>query len=85
MKLAEAYGCPGIRVQHSSEVEDAIRKAMAHKDGPILVEFAVAQEDNVYPMIPAGQTVKEMLDVPEFSAQSTNGAEHTTVMSLAKG
>lgn len=85
VKLAEAYGCPGIRVQHSSEVEDAIRKAMAHKDGPILVEFAVAQEDNVYPMIPAGQTVKEMLDVPEFSAQSTNGAEHTTVMSLAKG
>ncbi len=85
VKLAEAYGCPGIKVQHSSEVESAIRKAMAYKDGPILVEFAVAQEDNVYPMIPAGQTVKEIMDVPETNGQAEKGAEQTTMMSLAKG
>ena len=85
VKLAEAYGCPGLRVQHSSDVEHAIRKALAHNDGPMLVEFAVAQEDNVYPMIPAGQTVKEMLDVPDFATQPTNGSAQKVVMSLAKG
>jgi hypothetical protein len=37
---------------------------MAFNEGPILVEFVVAREDNVYPMIPANQTVEEMLDTP---------------------
>jgi acetolactate synthase-1/2/3 large subunit len=85
VKLAEAYGCPGMRVEHSSDVEDAIRKAMAHDEGPILVEFVVVQEDNVYPMIPSGQTVKEMLDVPDSAEKPANGVPHGTMMSLAKG
>jgi hypothetical protein len=38
---------------------------MAHTDGPVFVEFVVAKEDNVYPMIPAGQTVNEMIDTPD--------------------
>jgi acetolactate synthase-1/2/3 large subunit len=85
VKLAEAYGCPGIRVEQASQVEDAIRKAMAYTDGPILVEFVVAQEDNVYPMIPAGQTVKEMIDIPVSASHPTNGALQGTLISLAKG
>jgi acetolactate synthase-1/2/3 large subunit len=64
VKLAEAHGCPGFRATTSSEVEDLVRRAMGYTDGPVLVEFVVAQEDNVYPMIPAGQTVAEMLDTP---------------------
>ena len=85
VKLADAYGCPGFRVTHSSEVEDVIRKAMAHNDGPVLVEFVVEREENVYPMIPAGQTVKEMIDVPERVTHPTNGVLHETTMSLTKG
>ncbi len=85
VKLAAAYGCPGYRVEHSSEVESAIRKALAHDEGPILVEFVVAQEDNVYPMIPSGQTVKEMLDFPDTAGRPTNGASRGTMVSLAKG
>ncbi|HEY6952706.1 MAG TPA: biosynthetic-type acetolactate synthase large subunit [Bacteroidota bacterium] len=85
VKLADAYGCPGYRVEHSSEVEDVIRKALAYNDGPVLVEFVVAREDNVYPMIPAGQTVKEMLDTPEPVDHSADGVNEETLMVLAKG
>jgi len=65
VKLAEAYGITGMRVTDQNDVEDAVRTAMAHTDGPILVEFVVEREDNVYPMIPAGQTVKEIMDNPD--------------------
>jgi acetolactate synthase-1/2/3 large subunit len=86
VKLADAYGCPGYRVEHSSEVEDVIRKALAYKDGPVLVEFVVAREDNVYPMIPAGQTVKEMIDTPvRVVDHSSNGVKEESIMVLAKG
>jgi acetolactate synthase I/II/III large subunit len=64
VKLAEAHGCPGFRATTSADVEPLIRRAMEYTDGPVLVEFTVVQEDNVYPMIPAGQTVHEMLDIP---------------------
>ena len=64
VKLAEAHGCPGFRATTSSEVEPLVRRAMGYTDGPVLVEFVVVQEDNVYPMIPAGQTVEEMIDIP---------------------
>jgi hypothetical protein len=53
---------------------------MAHDDGPILVEFVVAPEDNVYPMIPANQTVEEMLDTP---VAVTDGSGET--VTLQKG
>ena len=85
VKLAEAYGCPASRVQHASEVEGAIRKAMDHTEGPIFVEFAVEQEDNVYPMIPAGQTVNEIIDVPDPVGEPTNGSPNNQVMTLLKG
>lgn len=64
VKLAEAYGCPAFRATKTSEVEGIIRRVMEYNEGPVFVEFAVAREDNVYPMIPAGQTVHEMLDTP---------------------
>ncbi len=85
VKLAEAYGCPATRVQHSSEVEEAIRSAMRHTSGPVFVEFAVEQEDNVYPMIPAGQTVNEIIDMPEPVTQPTNGVPDGSMMTLVKG
>jgi acetolactate synthase-1/2/3 large subunit len=64
VKLAEAHGCPGIKVTKTSEVEDALRVAL-EREGPVLVECVVEKEDNVYPMIPAGQSVHEMIDTPE--------------------
>jgi acetolactate synthase-1/2/3 large subunit len=64
VKLGEAYGAKAMRVNTSDGVPAAVREALAYREGPILVEFVVEREDNVYPMIPANQTVAEMLDTP---------------------
>jgi len=79
VRLAEAYGCPGTRVTRTGDVESAIRSAMAHTGGPCFVEFVVAAEDNVYPMIPAGQTVNEMIDTPDPASETeqANGSIET--------
>jgi acetolactate synthase-1/2/3 large subunit len=61
VKLAEAYGAVGLRVTQDSEVDAAIKKAMAVKDRPALIDFRVARDENVMPMVPAGCTVEEML------------------------
>lgn len=85
VKLAEAYGCPGFRVTKTSEVEGIIRKVMEYNDGPVFAEFVVAKEDNVYPMIPTGQTIHEMLDTPEPVSIRANGEAIEEVMTLEKG
>lgn len=82
VKLAEAYGIRGLKVTAPAEVEDAIKAALKHTEGPMLVEFVVAPEENVYPMIPAGQTVNEIMDSPEPLEQSH--ATHKTMIH-AKG
>ena len=63
VKLAEAFGIFGARVTDKSQVRSAIMEAMRF-DGPALVDFVVEQEENVYPMIPSGMSVKEMIEEP---------------------
>ncbi|HEU5421902.1 MAG TPA: biosynthetic-type acetolactate synthase large subunit, partial [Nitrolancea sp.] len=62
--LAQAYGIPARRVSHPGEVDEAIRWAQAI-DGPALLEFQVNQEANVFPMIPSGGSVSEMIEAVE--------------------
>jgi len=61
MLIAQAYGIPGRRVTRPEEVDDAIRWARS-VDGPTLLEFQVNQEENVYPMIPSGGSIREMIE-----------------------
>ena len=63
VKLADAFVMKGIRVTERSQSIDAIREAMAHP-GPVLVDFVVEAEENVYPMIPPGQTTAELMEEP---------------------
>jgi len=63
VKLAEAFGMLGTRVTEKSEVLPAVLQAMAH-DGPALIDFVVDEEENVFPMIPAGQTINELIEEP---------------------
>lgn len=67
VKLAEAYGAAGLRIQHVGEVDDGIREAVAI-DKPVFVDVVVDQFENCYPMIPAGGCNHEMLlaDPPEL-------------------
>ena len=72
VKLAEAYGITGIRVTERDQVAGAIQQAM-ETPGPVVVDFVVKTGENVYPMIPAGESVKEMLEQPpaETSGERT--------------
>ena len=63
VKLAEAYRLPGYRVDKLEDIEETMQKASAH-NGPVLIEFVVEQHDMVYPMVPAGADLHEMIRRP---------------------
>lgn len=60
VKLAEAYGALGLRATQTSEVEPLILRALETR-GPVIMDFVVDREEGVYPMVPAGAPIKEMI------------------------
>ncbi|HYA42656.1 MAG TPA: biosynthetic-type acetolactate synthase large subunit [Syntrophobacteraceae bacterium] len=60
VKLAEAYGAVGLRAQRPEEVEPVLRKGFSVKS-PVLMDFHVVAEENVYPIVPPGKSITEML------------------------
>jgi len=60
VKLAEAFGAVGVRVTAKDQVEPALREAIAG-DRLTVIDFKVAQEENVFPMVPAGSEITEMI------------------------
>ena len=60
VKLAEAFGVAGFRATRTGEVEDVLLKGLSTK-GPVLMEFMVDPEENVFPMVPAGGSNVEMI------------------------
>jgi acetolactate synthase-1/2/3 large subunit len=61
VKLAGAYGIKAWRIKRPNEVDRILKAAMAWNEGPCLIEAEVIKEDNVFPMIPAGAGLKDML------------------------
>jgi acetolactate synthase-1/2/3 large subunit len=72
VKLAEAHGIRGIEVNARPQVVTAVREAREHK-GPCLINFRVEKEDAVYPMVPAGADLHQMIRRPH--AKTTVGAD----------
>jgi len=68
-QVAQAYGIPGLTVREKSETIPAIAQAMA-TEGPVLIDFRIVQEENVYPMVAPGAPVHEMIRRPETAKQS---------------
>ncbi len=60
VKLAEAYGWKGIRIEDESQLDAGIEAMLAH-DGPVMVDCQVAKEANCFPMIPSGAAHTDML------------------------
>lgn len=60
VKLAESYGATGIRVTEKKDVRDAIKRAIETK-GPVMIDFVVEPEENVMPMVPAGEAINRMI------------------------
>jgi len=63
VKLADAHGIPGLAVRDRGDLQAAVQTARSH-EGPFLLNFLVEKEDSVYPMIPAGKALHEMIRRP---------------------
>ncbi|MFQ6065712.1 MAG: biosynthetic-type acetolactate synthase large subunit [bacterium] len=61
VKVAEAYGIEGIRVTKPEEVEPALKKALDIA-GPVVLDFRISREENVYPMVPAGAALTQIIE-----------------------
>ena len=61
LKLAEAFGIPAFKASSPDQVDDAIRAAQA-VDGPALVWFEIAEEQNIFPMMPAGKGLSDLIE-----------------------
>ncbi|MFO1463748.1 MAG: biosynthetic-type acetolactate synthase large subunit [bacterium] len=61
VKLAEAYGAVGLRASTKDEVVPVIERALQVRDRPVVIDFVTTLEDNVYPMVPAGGAVSDIV------------------------
>ncbi|OGW49960.1 MAG: acetolactate synthase, large subunit, biosynthetic type [Nitrospirae bacterium RBG_19FT_COMBO_42_15] len=68
VKLAEAYGAVGLRAVEPSDVEGVIKEAIKVKK-PVLMDFVVDREEDVFPMVPAGGAINQMMFAPEKKKQ----------------
>ncbi|MFO7800157.1 biosynthetic-type acetolactate synthase large subunit [Rhodohalobacter sp.] len=65
VKMAEAYGAVGMRATYPDQMQDVLKKAMAIKKGPVLMDFSVIETENCYPMVPSGAALNEMVESDE--------------------
>jgi acetolactate synthase-1/2/3 large subunit len=68
VKIADAFGAKGVRAETPDEVGPVIEKGLA-AEGPVIMEFMVCQEALVYPMVPAGIPLGDMLPYAEQTAE----------------
>jgi acetolactate synthase-1/2/3 large subunit len=74
VKIAEAHGLTGLRVTRRDEVLSAVERARAD-DNTVLIDFRVEQEDSVYPMVPSGASLHDMIRRPLRSALVETSAD----------
>jgi acetolactate synthase I/II/III large subunit len=61
VKVAQAFGAEAVRITNKSDVKKVLQDAMKIKDKPILLDFMVTKEENVFPFVPPGQAINEMI------------------------
>jgi acetolactate synthase-1/2/3 large subunit len=75
VKLAEAYGAVGLRATRPEEVVPILQQAFSTKK-PVIIDFVVDPEENVYPMVPAGEPLNQMYKpMPNVKVQSSNESQ----------
>lgn len=76
VKLARSYGCKAFRIRRSADVRRILRAALEYNEGPCVIDAEVEKEDNVFPMIPSGAAVKDMiLEPPRHKTGGNDGRE----------
>ena len=81
IKIGEAYHIPALRVKKKEEVVPAIEKAMEHQ-GPFLIDFMVEPEENVYPMVPPGASLAQVLEAPKKEAKALSDSAKLPVSNI---
>ena len=66
VKLAESYDAYGIRITKEEEIAEAFAYALEHKDAPTIIECVIEREADVYPIVPTGKTLDDMIMGGEF-------------------
>ena len=61
VKLAESYGAKGFRIKRTADIDKVLQQALAYDEGPCVIHAECEKEDNVFPMIPAGAALTDML------------------------
>jgi len=75
VKLAQAYGAKGFRIRRSSDVRKVLKEALAYNEGPCVIDAEVERLDNVFPMIPAGAGLNEiLLEAPKIKLEKPKGS-----------
>ena len=75
VKLAEAYGAKGLRIRRNADIDKILTQALEYNDGPCLIHAECEKEDNVFPMIPAGAPLSEMIiDPPKHKLAAPRGS-----------
>jgi len=80
VKLAEAYGCVGLRCDNPGEVDNILEKALSVSDVPTVVDFRTHDAEGVFPMIPAGHSNDDIVLGPEFTAAEQQAATRKEVI-----
>jgi acetolactate synthase-1/2/3 large subunit len=82
VKLAEAYGCIGLRVESPDEVDSAIEKARGIEDHPVVIDFRCDPREMCYPMVPAGTSNDDIILGPEYDREEIEQvkAAHTDTL-----
>ncbi|MEN9974224.1 MAG: biosynthetic-type acetolactate synthase large subunit [Verrucomicrobiota bacterium] len=74
-KLAGAYGIPSVHIKRPADVTRMLKKALAYHDGPFLIHAECVKTDNVFPMIPAGATLEDMItEAPRHKMAKPTGS-----------
>lgn len=74
-KLAAAYGIPSVFIKRPADVTKQLEKALAYNDGPILIHAECVKTDNVFPMIPAGAALEDMItEAPKTKMEKPVGS-----------
>ncbi len=66
VKLAEGYGHRGVLIEKPSDVEPALKEAFGRKSELVFLDFVTDQKENVYPMVPGGKGITEMILTEEL-------------------
>ncbi len=75
VKLAEAYGIKAFRIRRSADVRKVLKAALDYKAGPCLIDAEVEKHDNVFPMIPAGASLSQiLLEAPKRKLDKPTGS-----------